>query len=930
MKDNSNWVIYKENSTICKIIETEHLWGEQFFRVWIPAQDVVIRVKSDKIQQLDGATQKNQAAYLQYLFTASKIGDALAHDVLLSPIEASVIPLPHQLKALSRAIKEERIRYLLADEVGLGKTIEAGLIMRELKLRGLARRTLVVAPKGLVTQWVAEMKTHFNEDFRLLIPGDFDAYRRILQNDNIWTSYSQVVCPIDSVKPIEGRRGWSQQQVNEYNRERFEDLLGAGWDLIIVDEAHRLGGTTDQVARYKLGRGLAEASPYLLLLSATPHQGKTEAFHRIISLLDEEAFPDVESIHHERVQPYVIRTEKRRAIDADGKPLFKPRQTRTESISWDTRYSDQNKLYNAVTEYVREGYDRALREKKGHIGFLMILMQRLVTSSTQAIYTTLKRRYEALQAPEEQLSLFPMISDEEWADLDGQEQIDIVIGSRMKELTNERDEVRLLLEMAERTMSSSTDAKAEALLELIYKIQQEESDPDVKLLIFTEFVSTQDMLFEFLTQRGFKVVRLNGSMDFEERNRAQKEFAEDTRIMISTEAGGEGLNLQFCHVVINYDIPWNPMRLEQRIGRVDRIGQTKVVRAINFVLEDTVEHRVREILEHKLSVILQDFGVDKTSDVLDSAQAAQIFDEAYMEAILKPDEVDSAVDKALSKVREQAQAVAESKSVFGESESLDPGLAKELRSHPLPYWIEKMTLSYLESHGGNIKRRGPIFDITWPDGEEYKNIVFTLTDAEKYPHTRHLTLEDSRIRGLAMRLPQFAPGQPIQHIKFDDISSDIDGFWSLWRISIHTQDWNKQRILPLFVNKDGRILMPTAKTIWDKLLTKVEGIGEHTMNEDAEKIYSQLREHAEEQGRAIYDDLVREHRTQLKSEREKGEYSFIARRKAIERIGLEAVRMHRLKNLESEKRRWEEELRNKEEIQPEMIPLIILRITGGS
>jgi hypothetical protein len=205
-----------------------------------------------------------------------------------------------------------------------------------------------------------------------------------------------------------------------------------------------------------------------------------------------------------------------------------------------------------------------------------------------------------------------------------------------------------------------------------------------------------------------------------------------------------------------------------------------------------------------------------------------------------------------------------------------------------------------------------------------------LTDAEKYPHTRHLTLEDSRIRGLAMRLPQFAPGQPIQHIKFDDISSDIDGFWSLWRISIHTQDWNKQRILPLFVNKDGRILMPTAKTIWDKLLIKVEGIGEHTMNEDAEKIYSQLREHAEEQGRAIYDDLVREHRTQLKSEREKGEYSFIARRKAIERIGLEAVRMHRLKNLESEKRRWEEELRNKEEIQPEMIPLIILRITGGS
>jgi superfamily II DNA or RNA helicase len=925
-----NWVIHKDTNTICKIIEREDLWGEQFYRIWLPAQDVVIRVKSDKLQALDGSPQNNQSSYLSYLLTACKIGDTVTQNVLLSPIEASVIPLPHQLQALSRVMQKDRLRYLLADEVGLGKTIEAGLIMRELKLRGLVRRTLVVAPKGLVTQWVAEMKTHFNEDFRLLIPGDFDAYRRILENDNIWTSYSQVVCPVDSVKPIDGRRGWSQSQVDDYNRERFEDLISAGWDLIIVDEAHRLGGTTDQIARYKLGKGLVEASPYMLLLTATPHQGKTEAFHRLISLLDEEAFPDVESINRDRVKPYVIRTEKRRAIDADGKPLFKPRRTSLEAIQWDARYGDQRKLYNAVTEYVREGYDRAMREKKGYIGFLMILMQRLVTSSTQAIYTTLKRRYEVLQVPDEQLSLFPMISDEEWADLDGQEQVDTLIGARMKALSNEREEVRLLLELAERTMSSRMDAKAEALLEQIYKIQQEESDPDVKLLIFTEFVSTQEMLYEFLTQRGFTVVRLNGSMDFEERIRAQREFAGDTRIMISTEAGGEGINLQFCHVVVNYDIPWNPMRLEQRIGRVDRIGQTKVVRAINFVLEDTVEHRVREILEHKLSVILQDLGVDKTSDVLDSAQATQIFDEAYIEAILKPEEVESVVDKVVSKVREQALAVTESKSVLGETESLDPKLAQHLRSHPLPHWIEKMTLSYLDSHGGKVTHRGDIVDLTWPDGEVYENNVFTLTDAERYPHTRHLTLEDGRIRGLAMRLPQFAPGQPIPHMNISDISADVDGYWSLWRISLQSTDWNKQRILPLFLNNDGRILLPTARSIWDKLLSKVDTIIGHTVGGDAEKVYYKLRSHAEEQGRAIYNELVNEHRSLLKSEREKGEYSFEARRKAIERIGLEAVRTHRLKNLEEHKKRWEIELREKKEIQPEMIPLIILRITGGS
>jgi len=187
---------------------------------------------------------------LTYLAAAARVADALTHDVLLAPIESSVIPLPHQIRALSRAVSSDRVRYLLADEVGLGKTIEAGLIMRELKLRGLVRRTLVIAPKGLVTQWVAEMRTHFGEEFRLLVPSDFSAYRRIAREDNLWQSHPQVVCTMDSVKPLDSRRGWSREQVAEYNRERFEDLVSAGWDLVIVDEAHRLGGSTDQVARY--------------------------------------------------------------------------------------------------------------------------------------------------------------------------------------------------------------------------------------------------------------------------------------------------------------------------------------------------------------------------------------------------------------------------------------------------------------------------------------------------------------------------------------------------------------------------------------------------------------------------------------------------------------------------------------------------------
>ena len=270
----------------------------------------------------------------------------------------------------------------------------------------------------------------------------------------------------------------------EHNRERFEDLTAAGWDLIIIDEAHRLGGSSDQVARHQLGRGLADAAPCLLLLSATPHQGKTDAFHRLMSLIDETAFSDPSEISGERVQPFVIRTEKRDAIDSEGQPLFKPRHTRLEPIAYQERHAGQRALYEAVTEYAREGYNRAIRERKGHVGFLMILMQRLVTSSTRAIRVTLERRLEVLTSPGEQLMLFPELTDEEWVELDGQEQIDTLLTSRLSALKNERAEVELLLEAARRTETAAVDAKADALLDWIYRLatgrrRPRAEDPDL-------------------------------------------------------------------------------------------------------------------------------------------------------------------------------------------------------------------------------------------------------------------------------------------------------------------------------------------------------------------------------------------------------------------------------------------------------------------
>ena len=926
--ENGSWYYSQDHRQICQVVESQTLWGDTTCRVWLPGRDSVVRVSVSSLSLLeDSGTGTGES--ISYVAAAARVADALTQDMLLAPIESSVMPLPHQIRALSRAIAGDRVRYLLADEVGLGKTIEAGLILRELKLRGLAKRTLVVAPKGLVTQWVAEMRTHFNENFRLLIPSDFSAYRRIAKEDNVWQSHPQVVCPMDSVKPLESRRGWSDKKIAEYNQERFEDLISSGWDLIVVDEAHRLGGSTDQVARFKLGQGLSEAAPYLLLLSATPHQGKTDAFHRLVSLIDTQAFPDVASVTRDRVQPYVIRTEKRRAITVEGKPLFKPRKTELVAVSWKDRHQDQRHLYDAVTEYVREGYNQAKREKRSYIGFLMILMQRLVVSSTSAIRTTLERRLEALETPPEQLSLFPALSNDEWADLDGQDQVETLLTTRLKALKNERAEVNLLLDASTRCEQAEVDAKAEALLDWIYRLQADENDPELKVLVFTEFVPTQQMLQHFLVERGFTVACINGSMDMNERQKAQDSFAGEARILISTDAGGEGLNLQFCHVVINYDIPWNPMRLEQRIGRVDRIGQNHVVRAINFVFEDSVEHRVREVLEEKLAVIFEEFGIDKTGDVLDSAQAGQIFDDLHVEAILKPDEVDRSVGKVIARLQEQTRDAKVSSSVLGAIEDLEPSEAQRLMTHPLPHWVERMTLSYLNAHGGKTELKRGTWNLTWPDGETNANVVFNGKEAEQSPTARHLTLENSKVRGLAIRLPRFVSGQPISVVTIPGVTDEVTGLWSLWRIGIATMEWNRHRIMPLFIADGGKVFAPTARHLWDKLLSVTPNVLTNLDMDKSKEAFDRLAGIAEEQGRTIYDELIQEHQSRLIREREKGEYAFVARRSVIERVGLPQVRDHRLNLLRQDEQEWNKELKRKAQVYPEMVALIVIRVEGN-
>ena len=814
MYSENNWVIIKNSSQKGKVIEITELWSTTILTVWVPASDAIVRLSPAEVEPTSQSRFYGDENMLRYVAAACRVRDTLSSQTLISPLNSSVIPLPHQLEVLRKAMHKDKLRLLLADEVGLGKTIEAGLVYKELKLRKLVKRVLVVAPKSLVTQWQEEMLLHFGEEFQVVSPSDFPVYRKVMRSENVWQSFDRVVCSLDSIKPIEGRKGWGEAEIEQHNRERTDDILDAGWDLIIVDEAHRLGGSTSQVARYKLGKILSQASARLLFLSATPHQGKTESFFRIMRLLDKEKFTQLGTLSKEAVAEYVIRTYKRNAIDSRGAPLFTRRMTRLITVAWSEAHERQKELYEAVTEYVRRGYNRAEKERKNYIGFLMILMQRMVTSSTRAITSALEKRSTVLGVPEEQLNLFPSIVEEEWYELGGDEQAEALLTSRFKALQSEREEVKLLLDAARVVEEKHHDAKVEKLIDVIYQLQKEESDPELKILIFTEFVQTQAMLENYLTERGISVVLLNGSMDMAERIEVQRRFSKEVRVMISTDAGGEGLNLQFCHIVVNYDIPWNPMKLEQRIGRVDRIGQSKPVKAVNFMLSDTVEHRVRDVLEQKLAVIYEEYGVDKTEDVLDSQQAGSLFENMFIESIVKPDTIEKQVERTTSTIKTHLEDLHERENLLSPLEKIGPETAKEILSHPFPSWVETMVKAYVAHWGGAMDNVQGRWNIRFPNSRTIENVSFHVP--EKWENSvEHLTVEHECVWPMVQQIPRYVKGEAIPVLQIDGIPEGVQGLWSLHKVSA---GHNLEKYFALFAHDDGRILPPTALMIWDALL----------------------------------------------------------------------------------------------------------------
>lgn len=628
------WRWWPGGQQVVQVLSEQNLFGEASIDIYAPSDGRVHTLDPAELGDLDA-----------HRWTSRELGTrALALRILSEaqggrPVAAGtrVDLLPHQVAILQRALRMSPVRLAICCEVGLGKTTTAGAIVTELLARARIRRVLVVAPKGVQLQWVAEMQEKFGLDFTRIGPEGVP----IEAGAAVWKAFDLAVTSIDAVKPLRRRTGWSREQLETYNVARVQGVTSAGWDLVIIDEAHHVAGSSVDVARHQLALALAESVEHLLLLTATPHSGKSESFRRFLGLLDER-FRFGRELSSATVAEVVARSDKRTAIDNAGRPLFHARTTKLEVVFWD-EHPLHHELYEAVTDYVREGYLSARAVGDTARGFLMLLFQRLVASSTAAIVSALDRRLASLALWEggdaEQLG---------WDELDEVEADLLLRGSRPT-LSADLQDLERLIDLARRTLSAETDPKTVHFLRLLRRLQRQENNAKVKVLVFTQFRATQRSIARVLEAQWVPTVTVDGTMGLAERAEAQASFKGDAQVLVSTDAGGEGVNLQFAHVVVNWDLPWAPTLLEQRIGRVDRIGQEVPVRAFNFALQDSVDQRVLEVLEAKLDVILHEMGIDKRGDVLASVDA--LTDELYVAAIVNPTELAAAGDEFLSAAR---------------------------------------------------------------------------------------------------------------------------------------------------------------------------------------------------------------------------------------------------------------------------------------
>jgi SNF2 family DNA or RNA helicase len=567
------------------------------------------------------------AEKLRLLVESARIRLAYAHDQQFAVSLSGIRTLPHQIEAVyQRMLPQPRLRFLLADDPGAGKTIMAGLLLKELKLRDAIEKILILCPAPLTIQWQDEMLRWFGEPFDIIFAA-VDQQQLV----NPWQRASQVIASIDYAKQDDVReRVWQQR-----------------WDLLVIDEAHKCSARTtsggvgrepkvDATRRYELASRLTGQADHVLLLTATPHHGDEDRFAHFLRLIDPDLFPEPHRLGRQAAairkdvlrlgkdSPWALRRLKEDLKDLHGRRLFPDRHVKTVTFCLN---SEEYTLYKAVTAYINQFMPQQTGQRRSSAALARTVFQRRLASSTCAIHESLKRRLQKQQTLFEELESLPpaqrarrlaaiqgklidVEQDEDDLDDAARDQLvdEYTAALETDQLQTEVTVLKELVEQARRVRDQANDSKLAALQKCLLEAQFSElKDGRGKLLIFTEARDTIYYLNEHLEKWGYSTCQIHGGMNPHERKRAQDHFRTAAQICVANEAAGEGINLQFCHLMINYDMPWNPTRLEQRLGRIHRIGQERDCYAFNFVATDSEEgqpiiegrilHRLLEKLE---------------------------------------------------------------------------------------------------------------------------------------------------------------------------------------------------------------------------------------------------------------------------------------------------------------------------------------------
>jgi superfamily II DNA or RNA helicase len=661
----------------------------------------------------------------------------LAHlfDPMMAVHTSNVEPLPHQITAVYESmLPRQPLRYVLADDPGAGKTIMAGLLIRELLMRADAARILIVSPGSLVEQWQDELFEKFGLSFSLFSRDLMDQSR----SGNPFDDHDLLVARLDQLSRSE---------------ELQEKIRNSRWDLIVVDEAHKLSATwfgtkINETKRFKLGQLLGSVTRHFLLMTATPHNGKEEDFQLFMSLLDSDRFYGKfrDGAHKVDVTDLMRRMVKEDLLKFDGTRLFPERMAYTANYKLSVA---EAKLYNDVTTYVKEEMNRADQldgKRKGTVGFALTALQRRLASSPEAIYQSLKRRREKLKrrieeekikqrgggkalaetyadkASEDIWDSADDMAPEDYEDFEEEVVDQATAAQTIAELEAEVFTLGHLEEQAKTLVHSGQDRKWEELRELLQNTPEMRGPDGLqrKLIIFTEHRDTLNYLADRirgLMGRHEAVVMIHGGVHREDRRKVQELFRndKDTRVLLATDAAGEGVNLQNAHLMVNYDLPWNPNRLEQRFGRIHRIGQTQVCHLWNMVAAETREGDVFQKLFDKIEIERKALGgrvFDILGEVFDGVRLRDLLIEAirYGEDPARKAHLREVVAGALEteKLREiirrnaLAEEVMDEHRLFALKEEMEKAEARKLQ----PYFIRSFFAQAFERLGGDLRPRG--------------------------------------------------------------------------------------------------------------------------------------------------------------------------------------------------------------------------------